>query len=413
MTMKQFFIALWVVSASLTFQFSAQAKSFNVNSVQDAVDVNPGDGICATATGECTLRAAIQETNALPGADEIFVPGAVYTITIPGALEDCAASGDLDITDDLTIRGAGAQATIVDGGGLDRVFQVLPPQPQCGGTGVVSPNVRISGLTMRNGNVAATNDSGGGIYNSIPGAQGGFLTLVDVVVTGNSATFGGGIFNGWGASASMKGVTISNNAAAYGAGLYTRERGEVKITNSTISGNRATGGGGGIDTFFFANLLLTNVTIAENRAALVGGGINRESSSERVVLSRTIVADNLGQDCAGQIISTGYNLDSDDTCSLTQPTDLPGRDPLLGPLRDNGGQTPTQALQAGSPAIDAGGTPATGCLPADQRNYLRPGDGIACDIGAYENGSTSPHRAGKNRQKSQQSSNKQKAQEGN
>jgi hypothetical protein len=389
--MKQFFIALWVVSAGLTFQFPAQAKHFNVNSTQDAGDINPGDGICATATGECTLRAAIQETNALPGADEIFVPGAVYTITIPGAGEDCAASGDLDITDDLTIRGAGAQATIVDGGALDRVFQVLPPQPQCGGTGVVSPNVTIRGLTIRNGNVAVTNDSGGGIANSIPGAQGGFLTLVDVVVTGNSAVFGGGIMNGWGASASMQSVTIRANAAAYGAGLYTRDGDEVTITNSTISGNRATGGGGGIDTWFGASLLLTNVTIAENRAALVGGGINCEFNSRRVVLSRTIVADNLG-DCAGGslIHSKGYNLDSDDTCSLTQPTDLPGRDPLLGPLRDNGGQTPTQALQAGSPAIDAGGTPATGCLPVDQRSYLRPGDGIACDIGAYENGSTNP-----------------------
>jgi len=373
----------------LTFQFPAQAKLFNVNSTQDAVDVNPGDGICATATGECTLRAAIQETNALPGADQIFVPGAVYTITIQGADEDCAASGDLDITDDLMITGGGAQATIVDGRGLDRVFQVLPSQPQCGGAGGVSPNVTISGLTIRNGNVTndVMNNAGGGIHNS----QGAFLTLVDVVVTGNSATFGGGIFNWSGASASMQRVTISANTAAYGAGLYTRDGGQVRITNSTISRNTAaTGGGGGIDTFFFANLLLSNVTIAENRAALVGGGINREPGSGPVVMSRTIVADNFNGDCAGQIRSKGYNLDSDDTCSLTQPTDLPGRDPLLLPLRDNGGQTPTQALQAGSPAIDAGGTPGTGCLPADQRSYLRPGDGIACDIGAYENGSTSP-----------------------
>src|SRR5215470_2926026 len=125
MLMKQFSIALWVVSAGLTFQFQAEAKHFNVNSTQDAVDVDPGDGICATATGKCTLRAAIQEANALPGPDEIFVPGAVYTLTIPGAAEDCGATGDLDITDDLTIQGAGAQATIVDGGRLDRVFQVL------------------------------------------------------------------------------------------------------------------------------------------------------------------------------------------------------------------------------------------------------------------------------------------------
>jgi CSLREA domain-containing protein len=388
----QFFIALCVATIGLTSS-PAEAKLFNVNSTQDAVDVNPGDGICATATGECTLRAAIQETNALPGRDEIFLPGAVYTLTIPGAGEDCAASGDLDITDDLWIRGAGAQATVVDGGGLDRVFQVLPPQPQCGGTGVVSPNVKISGLTIRNGNVAVTGDNGGGINNSLPGAQGGFLTLVEVIVTGNSAVFGGGIFNGWGASASMQRVTISANDAAYGAGLYTRDGDVVTITNSTISGNTATGGGGGIDTWFGASLLLTNVTITQNTAALVGGGINREFNSKQVALSGTIVADNLGGDCAGQIHSKGYNLDSDDTCSLTQPTDVPGRDPLLGPLQDNGGQTPTHALMAGSPAIDAGGTTATGCLPADQRSYLRPGDGIACDIGAYEKGSTTPSAA--------------------
>ena len=385
--MKQLFIVLSVVSAGLAFQSPAEARQFTVNSINDAVDAHPGDGICATATGECTLRAAIQETNALPGGDQIFVPGAVYTITIPGAGEDCGASGDLDITDNLTITGAGAQGTVVDAGGLDRVFQVLPPQSQCGGTGVSSPNVTISGLTIRNGNVA---DNGGGIYNSIPGAQGGLLTLVDVIVTGNSATFGGGIFNGWGASVSMQGVTISNNAAAYGAGLYTRDAGKVTVANSTISRNRATGGGGGIDTFFSASLLLTNVTVADNRAGLVGGGINSEPGSGRVVAARTIVAGNLGQDCAGQIHSNGYNLDSDNTCSLTQSTDLPGRDPLLSPLRDNGGQTPTQALQTGSPAIDAGGTAATGCPPMDQRSYLRPGDGIACDIGAFELGSTNP-----------------------
>ena len=199
--MKQLFIVLSVEAPAWPFNLRLRQDSSPLTVSNDAVDAHPGDGICATATGECTLRAAIQETNALPGGDQIFVPGAVYTITIPGAGEDCGASGDLDITDNLTITGAGAQGTVVDAGGLDRVFQVLPPQSQCGGTGVSSPNVTISGLTIRNGNVA---DNGGGIYNSIPGAQGGLLTLVDVIVTGNSATFGGGIFNGWGGQSRCK-----------------------------------------------------------------------------------------------------------------------------------------------------------------------------------------------------------------
>src|SRR5437870_10369966 len=61
----------------------AHAASFTVNSTLDAVDASPGDGLCADATGACTLRAAIMETNALPGADEITLPAGVYALSIP------------------------------------------------------------------------------------------------------------------------------------------------------------------------------------------------------------------------------------------------------------------------------------------------------------------------------------------
>jgi CSLREA domain-containing protein len=388
MKTKFFLMVLCVAAMSLAIEFPARAADFTVNSTQDAVDAKPGDGICATAAGTCTLRAAIQEANALPGADRIFVPGAVYTLTIPGAGEDCAATGDLDITDDLTIYGAGPEATIVDGGGLDRIFQILPPQPQCNTGGSAVPNVTIKGMTVRNGSVT-TNDSGGGIFNGIANQQGGFLKLVNVTVTGNSATYGGGIMNGWGASAELEGVTVSSNSAAFGAGLYTRDAGKVTVSNSTFSNNAALTGGGGIDTWSNANLALQNVTIAQN-SAVIGAGINREFNSNLVTLKATIVANNAGGDCVGAIVSHGHNLDSDSTCSLTQATDLPGRNPLLGPLQDNRGPTRTRALLDGSPAIDAGGT--SGCLPADQRLYLRPGDGIACDIGAYEKGTSSGSR---------------------
>jgi hypothetical protein len=52
---------------------------------------------------------------------------------------------------------------------------------------------------------------------------------------------------------------------------------------------------------------------------------------------------------------------------------------MLGAIGDNGGPTRTEALQAGSPAIDAG-NPAT-CAPIDQRGVARDSK---CDIGAYE-----------------------------
>ena len=69
-----------------------------MNSVTDAVDASPGDGVCVTATpGECTLRAAVQEANASPGSHEISLPAGTCLLTIPGPNEDAAATGDLDI----------------------------------------------------------------------------------------------------------------------------------------------------------------------------------------------------------------------------------------------------------------------------------------------------------------------------
>jgi hypothetical protein len=60
----------------------AAELNFTVNSTSDAVDARVGDGECATSAGTCTLRAAIQETNALPGADRIQVPAGTYEIAI-------------------------------------------------------------------------------------------------------------------------------------------------------------------------------------------------------------------------------------------------------------------------------------------------------------------------------------------
>src|ERR1700690_3615662 len=107
----------------LVFSPASRAATFNVNSTADAVDASPGDGTCATAGGDCTLRAAIMEANALPGSHTINVPAGLYILTIPGIGEENAAQGDLDVTGSVTIAGAGPGSTIVDGGGIDRVFE--------------------------------------------------------------------------------------------------------------------------------------------------------------------------------------------------------------------------------------------------------------------------------------------------
>ena len=98
---------LAVVSLGLLGPSVASGIVFGVDSSEDSKDASPGDGICATSAGVCTLRAAIQETNALPGEDAIEVPAGNYVLTIPGSDEDRACNGDLDISDDLTLTGAG------------------------------------------------------------------------------------------------------------------------------------------------------------------------------------------------------------------------------------------------------------------------------------------------------------------
>src|SRR5215211_81227 len=101
-------IILTILLAQFGLRPAAAAENFVVNSMADLADANPGDGLCKTGiTGDCTLRAAIQEANELAGADTVSIPAGTYALTIEGAGEDAAASGDLDITEALTITGAG------------------------------------------------------------------------------------------------------------------------------------------------------------------------------------------------------------------------------------------------------------------------------------------------------------------
>ena len=389
---------------------NANHLTLTVNSTADEVDASPGDGVCASASGACTLRAAIQEANANQAFGTIMVPAGTYVLTIAGAGEDAAATGDLDITRSFNIIGAAAGSTIIDGGGLDRVFDIglCPP---------VTP-VTISGVTIRNGNAGAApgggvracqvilNDSvitgnvangGGGlaaggaafaggvtltdvtITNNTAGAgdggglsSAGSATLTRVVVRGNTAYRGGGLifFGGF-----IVASTISENMANFGGGIYSPS--SVSISNSTISGNTAAINGGGIIQQQFT-LELMNVTITGNTAPVVGGVDYGGGGS---AVRNTIIANNVGDNCRIQLFTQGHNLDSGNTCGFVEPGDLQNTDPLLGPLANNGGPTQTHALLGGSPAIDGGDS--NFCSATDQRGVARP-QGPGCDIGAYE-----------------------------
>jgi hypothetical protein len=348
----------------------AQAATFNVNTTSD--NATPCPASPDPTPGNCSLRGAVIAANTTPGADTITfdVDGvfALSGLTAPG--ENLAASGDLDITQSLTITGQGAAWTIIDGNATDRVFHI--------GLGTV---VTISGVTIRNGNVI---DDGGGI------SSGGTLILVDCAVSGNFAgDDGGGLHVQSGSGATVNRCAFTRNGAGDNGGAIENES-NLSITNSTISGNAASGPGnrgGGIRT---ANgtLNVLSCTVANNQSSSDSDGVGLAVDGGTVNIKNSIFSNNTDSDdgislrnCSGTISSQGTNLDSGNTCSFDDTGDQIHTNPLLGPLRNNGGPTKTHALARKSPARDAGNN--TGAPSTDQRGFPRPQNGTV-DIGAFE-----------------------------
>lgn len=101
----------------------APVITFTVDTTVDAPDATPGDGLCATAEGACSLRAAIMEANDLADPQVVSLPAGHYTLVAADADdEDEARVGDLDVLDELTITGAGADVTTIDGNDAETPF---------------------------------------------------------------------------------------------------------------------------------------------------------------------------------------------------------------------------------------------------------------------------------------------------
>lgn len=106
------------------FESKVLLSAFVVDSPLDEPDANVGDGLAASSSRESTLRAAVQEANATPGADTILLPAGFFDLLLPGPTDHSAASGDLEITGDLTIIGAGQAVTFIDASQIDSAFHI-------------------------------------------------------------------------------------------------------------------------------------------------------------------------------------------------------------------------------------------------------------------------------------------------
>jgi len=272
----------------------AYAVGFTVDSPLDGVDANPGDGVCATVDGYCTLRAAVMEANALPGRDTITLGAETYGLSIRRSDEDTAASGDLDITDDLEIRGAGTELTVIDGnppGGVapfDRTLDVGP-----------GATVLISQLTIRHG----VGDFGGGILNQ------GSLTLSDVVVREAFASEGGGVFNA--GALTLDNAVLRDNEAMFGGGMSNA--GTLAVNDTAFIHNGGEGSsesvGGGI--LHTAGMMTLNDVELSDNVAFFGGAI---ASASTATLAGVKVEGNTGL-VAGGILNAHIMTISDSTLS--------------------------------------------------------------------------------------------------
>ena len=332
------------------FALTAGAATFTVNSTADIHDGIAGDGVCETAKDNhiCTLRAAIEEANALDGADTIQLqPNATYLLSLTSSL-GTNRSADLIIADSVSIAGAGIDSTIIDGNGMatgQRVLYIIAcirdvRDSMTSKCTFGSPTTNISGVTIRHGVSStyagginsestlnldharlsdnSTSDLGGAILSFKT------LTISNSIIANNSTGRGGGgiyaegsttvststISGNTAAGASNKGgglyllgpdtfivdSTISGNSAGVGGGIY-HQNASVTVINTTISGNTSTGSGGGI--YNSGGVVgLYNVTVTENGANSdetgfdAGGGVYNAASGTAMYVSNSIISGN-------------------------------------------------------------------------------------------------------------------------
>jgi CSLREA domain-containing protein len=383
-------LALLTLAGVSLGQQPVRAATITVNSTAD--NTTAGDD-------HCTLREAIANVNAgddTTGGDCTAGTGSgdtiVFNLTLPATIT-LTTNTELEIDTGVTINGPTTGVLAVDGNGQVDVFDIT--------NGTVS----IANLTIQNGlgsdgggiyNDARltltsctlsgnSGDDGGGVYNDI----GGTATLTNCTLSGNSAPDdhgGGGVYSD--GALTLSGCTLNGNSGVDGGGVYNDVSGTAMLTNCTLSANSASDDVGGGGVYSDGTVALTNCTLNGNSAPTSNGGGLYNDSDGTLTVTNTIVANSpSGGNCAGfgGVTDGGHNLDSDGTCGVG-----PATNPMLDPagLANNGGPTQTIALQAGSPAVNAGDESVCSAPPVnnlDQRGYVRPGAGAtSCSIGAYE-----------------------------
>jgi len=353
-------LALSLITGILILNKPAAADStIIVNTASDAVT---NDSVCslreaiiaANTNSAFNGCAAGSGTDTIEFADTLPKPFTI-TLSTTGKNEESGMTGDLDITEDVIITGAGENNTILDGNGSDRVFEVHSGQ-----------HLTLSGATVQNGNPGAGVNGGGLLVwgrltlsdSSVSANQGsgisndgGLLTLTNVRVSNNSSygirnhnvgtlifdggtvsgNSGGGVYNA-ASTATLNNLTISENTngsgvynlgntsltrmtidlteiltnttTANGGGIYNSgNSATTTVTHSRISGNTANAGSGAGGGVFNNGIMTINTSTIDNNQARTGGGI--EHSGSNLTLTNDTISGNQAADDGGGLYNRG------------------------------------------------------------------------------------------------------------
>ena len=307
---------------ALPVQAAPLKAPFTVNTTADTVDASPGNGVCADASGNCSLRAAISEANALAGADTITLDAGVYQLTRLNALgvnEDGNSTGDLDILSSLTLIGSAAGNTIIQAGSNsgDGIDKVIAANPAC----TDGVNITISNVTITYGRNTQPVDpiyfshTGGGV-DWCGGSGNGSFTLRDAAVIQNTTVngYGGGLnvdsFSGYTGTVTIYNVTFINNntlstttTSSGGALNIFGDSPVVVITNSSFMNNAATYSNGGAIFYrpsFGGSLQIDNSFFSGNYSRN-GGAISLEpsTSASTVLIQHSVISGNIADEAGG------------------------------------------------------------------------------------------------------------------
>ncbi|HBJ34421.1 MAG TPA: hypothetical protein DDZ51_06580 [Planctomycetaceae bacterium] len=268
-----------------------QLAAFIVNSFSDTIDTIPGDGEALDASGNTSLRAAVMEANAQGGSHRIELSEGTYLLTIntPAFTADGAYRTDLDIHSQITIVGAGKDKTVIDAGGLFRIFDVHS-----------GASLTLEGVTLTGGHAVIGGDGahGGAIQVAFGGAVDvrssvirdnfgansgavaafGAANFTDVEFVGNRSNLTGGAISMRTTTVTVAGSRFAGNSAGHG-GAINATGGTLTITESSFIDNQASAGGGAIDLTTGNSASVLGSTLSGNSAVGDGGAIRNAGAN--------------------------------------------------------------------------------------------------------------------------------------